>query len=1419
MNMFAKAWKVPAKTSTPVESHQIMGKAVPTVQPVSISETTVVHDIKFPGLPTVTPEFIQVTPVGTDIDVATTPVIKDEVDSVIGQIVKNSPNVIIATIDSSLNTPVVIAETRHIDIDTNEVVAESKIVAVPDYVDIIRDVNKTLQDLGNATTEDAYTYGINRLVKAKKDRPDDWIVGHIFGSSYDLWISEYDEANREFYGFASFGGILDYNAEWGYVSLDELLSIGGPAMAPGWRATMKLERDFYWTPTSLESLMDHHQWKEDDAREQALSLGADMDDDDIDPNEAVMDVIADQAADGIPVKGFEDFPEDWSAPFKPAEETASSTPDISWFDEPGYRKYDVVSRPTDRVNRLVGNMISEHKEMSSLYQNYSGKGGLHEVNYNECANFHEYTEAKQEFEMWEFYTPDSIAETMVKILRIPKSANVIDSTCGMSRFFNFIPNETRLNGLDVNWEAIEVSRKLFPDAFFNSRDVFRTQYYAHYNTIQYSIGNPPFNLRQRGYWNHPLASQSDQEDGGSGTLLSQNAYVYNNAHYLVEGGIAFFIVPATWLTWIKDNKAKKFIEDEYHMIAELALDNKAFSEYGVNFATKALLMVKKGTDISWDLPMYSGSFDKIKEFLVSPQYQAFLKVKSVADHSNAKIKLERERYQIGERNRIFYKKDTVLKAIYETFRGLNMEDKKNFERRETEMSMYQANIGSYKFDEMMEKQAKRLNKAISRPERTKVLNVEFIISRYDIIIKRSNTTVAEYFNKEENRLVINGKSIWLKNKYSKNDLCTNDADYHEFLQVIEYLKSNTFQLTYYGETRFITPKIQDWLIKYIDRIRAEYKLNTADTSKLKELYPVEYEENYEKLSEMEFQTVGKDWEEKIIKLLPHQLEDLSGILLRRNALISWDTWLGKTLGGIVWSQVKGGQTLIIAPAVNTIDPWAQQLKEYVPNASVMLLKKASDIHKYDNQDYLIVGFESLPRIYKALAWFHFRNLILDESDNAKNKASKRFKSLRAIAKRFKNRLLMSGTPTRNNVNEIYNQIELLCQNSRSMMCWATEKIEYDRSSREWDTARNPNYGKPFPAWGGHKSFEETFSPRKLTCFGASETNQDIFNKDIFDSLMRSIRFTRDMEVESPRMNAALWIEDFGIRKEYKQVTVPMSKTEEKVYDFILTDLANQMEAYYKAKHDGATASMLVIMQQIMKLMQGTSHPWTFKGFWDGEDKWHEVYDLTYNTSTKLEKACEIIDETFAKPGINKIMMASPWRETELEMERTFNKKWYTVFRLSSEMSKHARAKLVTAFRTWPGNAIICGTMGVLKSWLNLPEVNTVIAESYPWNFAQLHQYAARAIRLNSTQKTDIYCLTSEGSFDINVFSLILRKEVANKFVRLSEETSVAELSKEFGVESTDIFQQALQMVKEKTGGRTRGTIRWGEKPAMEDSNS
>lgn len=242
------------------------------------------------------------------------------------------------------------------------------------------------------------------------------------------------------------------------------------------------------------------------------------------------------------------------------------------------------------------------------------------------------------------------------------------------------------------------------------------------------------------------------------------------------------------------------------------------------------------------------------------------------------------------------------------------------------------------------------------------------------------------------------------------------------------------------------------------------------------------------------------------------------------------------------------------------------------------------------------------------------------------------------------------------------------------------------------------------------------------------------------------------------------------------------------------------------------------MQQILQLMQGTSHPWTFTEYQkDGET--HKLYNLEEQTSTKLDKACEIIDDVFSKEGNHKIMIGSPWRPTVEGMLKKFDKKGYMVFHLDSGMSTRARAQLVTEFRMYDGNAIILGTIGVLKSGLNLPEVNTVIVESYPWNFAQLHQFAARAIRLNSTDKTTIYCLTSEGSFDINVFSLILKKEVSNKFIRSSVETTMSELSEEFGVESEDLFEQALQMVRERVGTEMRGTIQWGKSATMEESSN
>lgn len=99
---------------------------------------------------------------------------------------------------------------------------------------------ESLRQIPDATSEHALTLGI----PSKND--GDTFVAHLFCSSYDCWVKSYSKRDRTFFGFCSFGGPNDMCAEYGYVSIDELL-----AMKP-----YKVERDLYWDPCTLDELQN-----------------------------------------------------------------------------------------------------------------------------------------------------------------------------------------------------------------------------------------------------------------------------------------------------------------------------------------------------------------------------------------------------------------------------------------------------------------------------------------------------------------------------------------------------------------------------------------------------------------------------------------------------------------------------------------------------------------------------------------------------------------------------------------------------------------------------------------------------------------------------------------------------------------------------------------------------------------------------------------------------------------------------------------------------------------------------------------------------------------------------------------------------------------------------------------------------------
>lgn len=128
-------------------------------------------------------------------------------------------------------------------------------------------------------------------------------------------------------------------------------------------------------------------------------------------------------------------------------------------------------------------------------------------------NFHDYTKAKQQFEMGQFYTPDIIGMAIAKLISPNAESTILDMTCGTGRLLNFYPNQNRLIGHDIDSNALFVAKKLYPNADIRTRSLTEPMGYL-MNTIDYCIGNPPFNIVFNGYYSNPLSTDTEEEDGG-----------------------------------------------------------------------------------------------------------------------------------------------------------------------------------------------------------------------------------------------------------------------------------------------------------------------------------------------------------------------------------------------------------------------------------------------------------------------------------------------------------------------------------------------------------------------------------------------------------------------------------------------------------------------------------------------------------------------------------------------------------------------------------------------------------------------------------------------------------------------------------------------------------------------------------------
>lgn len=68
---------------------------------------------------------------------------------------------------------------------------------------------------------------------------------HFFIGGSDWYVAEYDPATRQFFGYAVLNNDWQM-AEWGYISLDELMSIR--------KEGIEVDRDLHWKPIKFKNI-------------------------------------------------------------------------------------------------------------------------------------------------------------------------------------------------------------------------------------------------------------------------------------------------------------------------------------------------------------------------------------------------------------------------------------------------------------------------------------------------------------------------------------------------------------------------------------------------------------------------------------------------------------------------------------------------------------------------------------------------------------------------------------------------------------------------------------------------------------------------------------------------------------------------------------------------------------------------------------------------------------------------------------------------------------------------------------------------------------------------------------------------------------------------------------------------------------
>lgn len=709
------------------------------------------------------------------------------------------------------------------------------------------------------------------------------------------------------------------------------------------------------------------------------------------------------------------------------------------------------------VNEKILFAIDSGKDLipkESIYNCYTGIGGLHNFKQADFSSYHRYAEAKKEFEMGQFFTPHELCRSMVEVLSPTSSEMVLDMCCGMGNFFNHLPNLHNTYGFDIDGRAVTVARHLYPEAHIEKCDI---QQYRPEQRFDVIIGNPPFNLK-------------------FDCKLSQEYYMDKAYDVLNPAGFLMVIVPVSFMQsefWEKTRVAN--INNCFSFVGQTKLNPDAFDSMGVhNFSTKVMVFLRRSRHIEMQ-PYNADEFIPMEELKDRVRKTRAMKQRIRIDLMRETNRIDREELEAFEYRLSKYMYELKAHAV------LN----RHIEKAE-------ALVSKFRNQKPPENATNQQIKDWERKKLTtgKVLGIirKYITSQHSVprkevaLVKTSyGFKLKPYAPRLLDKVTYKAASI--------NDLILGRAE----LPVPETVtESNRLQI-----------RAAEKLIR---RKQKQYEMQNLRFADMEEDVNLK-----EYLDRSTF--INKDGEACEFTAL--QKHDLNLVLQKRYALLNWQQGSGKTAAVYYRARFllkfrKVRNAIILAPAIATNMTWIPFLS--VNRERFRVIRAESDLTNVPEGMFLVVSTSMLGKLRRGLVRYVKQTsrklcLVFDESDEITNPTSQRTRNILCIFRRLKYKILDTGTTTRNNIAELYSQFELLYNNSVNMVCWSPQ-VYHENKEREIEEESNTDYGTPFPAFRGHVLFRACHCPGKATVFGIEKQNQDVYNKEELSELIGKTVITR-----------------------------------------------------------------------------------------------------------------------------------------------------------------------------------------------------------------------------------------------------------------------------------------------------------------------